>query len=430
MVQSRGLTVVLAVLLFASSAAVSSAQQPTIDREPQVTEPESRRPQVGLIKRIRAWIDRQHERYEEVADRLDRVGLSPDVGTLGQGSGLAAGVRFRRDALGVPGLDLETSAGFSYRGYERYELRLGSLGGRGSRTTLRPADDHVASHFDAFTERTPGHGVYADVRYRHSPLHRFFGIGPAARREARTSFLARGASYDIVTEYQPTRTLGFAVRGGLIDLEVGPGEDGTGPATALLFDDRTAPGLARQPAYRHVGAAVAFDRRDSAASPHSGGTLGVLVWRFDALDTATDDFSRVAIDARYYLPALGPSVLALRALTSTGFAGANARVPFYMQQTLGGGDTLRGFERARFRDTALVNLAAEYRWDVHPIVEVAGFGDVGRVGPSLRALMPRRFERSWGAGIRVKRRGSVKFRVDLAFSREGQRLILSTSPVF
>jgi outer membrane protein assembly factor BamA len=182
--------------------------------------------------------------------------------------------------------------------------------------------------------------------------------------------------------------------------------------------------------YVHAGAALAIDRRDSASAPRSGGLLGLLAWRFDALDTAADDFSRVALDGRYFSPVTAASVVALRALTSTDIGDGRARVPFYMQQTLGGGDTLRGFERARFRGPSLVNLSAEYRWDVHPRIELAGFGDVGQVASSLRTLAPRRFESIWGAGVRVKKTGAVKFRLDFAISREGRRLMLSTAPVF
>jgi hypothetical protein len=55
---------------------------------------------------------------------------------------------------------------------------------------------------------------------------------------------------------------------------------------------------------------------------------------------------------------------------------------------------------------------------------------VGQVASSLRTLAPRRFESIWGAGVRVKKTGAVKFRLDFAISREGRRLMLSTAPVF
>jgi hypothetical protein len=146
---------------------------------------ESRR----LVERIRAWIEKQRDRYDVAADRLESVGLAPEIGTLGHGSGLAAGLRFRRGI--TPGIDAEAAASFSYRGYERYDLRVGRIVGRESRTTLRPSDDDLTSQFDAFTDRVPGLGVYADLRYRHSPEHRFFGIGSETVAADRTSFLAR-----------------------------------------------------------------------------------------------------------------------------------------------------------------------------------------------------------------------------------------------
>ena len=418
MFKFRGLAAMVAAFVLAAAAPLP-AQQPT-DGERD----ESRR----LVERIRAWIEKQRDRYDVAADRLESVGLAPEIGTLGHGSGLAAGLRFRRGL--APGIDAEAAASFSYRGYERYDLRVGRLAGRKSRTTLRPADDDVTSQFDAFTDRAPGLGFYADLRYRHSPQIRFFGIGSDTAADDRTSFLARGASYDLVAEYQPRKWLGVAARAGVLDLEVGPAQGGSAPSTGAVFDERTAPALSQQPLYVHAGAALVLDRRDSASAPRSGGLLGLLAWRFDALDTAAADFSRVALDGRYFVPVTVASVVALRAVTSMDIGDGRGRVPFYLQQTLGGGDTLRGFERARFRGPSLVNLSAEYRWDVHPWIELAGFGDGGQVGSSLRTLAPRRLETSWGAGVRVKKSGAVKFRLDFATSREGRRLIFSTSPAF
>jgi hypothetical protein len=398
----------------------------TEQSKPDETEPRAR----GKVESLRLWFGRQQDRYERFSKRLERFGVSPDVGTLGQGSGVAVGATYFGSNVGPRGVDLEASSGFSIRGYEVYELRIGGLDGRDGRTTLRPADAHVATQFDSTPDGTHGPAVYLDVRYRHSPLHRYFGAGPDSREADHTSFLMRGASYDLVTEYQPRRWLGLAARGGLLDLDVGAGGDPRHPSTELAFTDLSAPGLARQPRFLHLGTAVTLDGRDSAAAPRSGGMAGVMFSRFQSLGGSEEDFSRAALDARYFVPVSSRSVVALRMLTSSDFAVDSGRVPFYLQQTLGGGDTLRGFQRARFRDRSLLHVSAEYRFDVHRKLELAGFYDVGQVAPSLSAVSVGHLDRSWGAGLRLKGHRGVKFRVDLAFSREGRRLILSRGVVF
>jgi hypothetical protein len=389
----------------------------------------SRDEQEGRFARIRSWLNEQQDRYQTFSDRLDQIGIAPDIGTLGQGSGLSAGITFRTSRpLRLP-LDVESSVGFSYRGYERYGLRVGSLRNRQARTTLHPPDSDIAGHFETDAPRKPGLGVYADIRYRHSPLRRFFGTGPDSRTTNRTSFLLRGASYDVVSEYQAAPWLGFAMRTGIIDLEIGPGRDRRRASTERVFDASQAPGLLRQPAYFHFGTALTADGRDSASAPTSGGFLAMALWRFDAIQGASD-FSRAAFDARYYVPATSSSVVAFRLIASSDFADAGSRVPFYLQPTLGGGELLRGFGRERFRDGSLVNVSTEYRWDVHSNVELAAFGDAGRVAPTPGAMDVGRFEATLGAGVRLKMNGAVAVRADWAFSREGHRLIFATGPVF
>lgn len=412
------------VSLFAGDAIAQRATRPDEKRRADAA-------RESKIDTARAWASQQQQRVDELFDRAERFGVSPKFGTLGQGSGLAFGAVYRRDATGRWPLDLEGSARFSIRGYELYEFRLGRLHDRDHRTTIEPADESIASQFDVSKDRKEGLGLYLDVRYRHSPLHRFYGPGPDARLADRSSFLLRGASYDIVTEYQPRNWLGLAMRAGLLDLNVGSGRDTRRPSIERLITDASAvPGLSRQPLFLHLATGVALDGRDSAVAPRSGGMVGVLLSRFESLGGLEADFSRVALDARYFVPAFERSVVAVRALASSDRAADSARVPFYLQQFLGGGDTLRGFERSRFRDTSLLHLSAEYRFDVHRKFELAGFYDVGQVAPRLAAVSLRRFETSWGGGVRFKQRGKVKLRLDWARSREGQRLILSGGPAF
>jgi hypothetical protein len=430
--------ILLAVL--ACSTTVGAQQQPTGEKPVATTgtngeAKEEQKPgqkEEGFAIKARAWGEKQYERVTRFTSPLTDAGFTPEIGTLGQGSGLAAGLRWRIDGLGGSPVGIETFAGYSYHGYELYDLRVGMVRDRKARTTLQPPDAHISSHFDAFKARVPGLGLYGHAQYRHSPQHRFWGLGPGALREDGTSFLMRGAMYEMVAEYQRSTFFGVAARGGIIDIEIGPGGDRDRPSTQAVFDDAAAPGLRRQPAYAHFASAVTFDTRDAAGSPRTGGMLGLLGSRFNALNVGPENlsFSRLAVDGRYFLPATSRSVVALRLLASRDFADSGGRVPFYLQQTLGGGDVLRGFDRGRFRGTSLVTMSAEYRFDVHKYVELAAFGDAGQVTRGLTDFSPTDFETSWGFGLRAKYKGNVMFRSDIAFSREGHRLIFSAGQVF
>ena len=432
---------VLIVVSLALGAPVAAQQPPpekpvgttgtngATNGEPKKEEPEQ---SSGFVGKTQAWAEKQQQRLSKFTKPITDAGFSAEIGTLGQGSGLAASLHWGRERLFGSPIDIESSAGYSYRGYELYDLRVGRLRDFKRRTSLRSGDAHIATQFDAYKEREPGFGLYGNIRYRHSPMNRYWGMGPDTEEAARTSFTTRGASYELVAEYQPNTFFGIGARGGVLDLVVAPGGDTKRPSTHVVFDAATAPGLRRQPAYAYAAVGTSFDTRDAPALPRSGGMLGLLASRFDAINTGVEDlsFNRVALDGRYFVPATARSVVALRVLTLRDFPDSGARVPFYMQQTLGGGDTLRGFERARFRDTALINFSAEYRFDVHKYVELAAFADAGQVARGVTDFSLPDFQTSWGTGIRFKHKGSVLLRADWGFSREGQRLILSTGPVF
>jgi hypothetical protein len=124
--------------------------------------------------------------------------------------------------------------------------------------------------------------------------------------------------------------------------------------------------------------------------PENGHLLGVALRRYSASELPFLSFTRVTFDARGYRRLLAQrGVLAVRGLVSSDLTGENGATPFYLQQSLGGGETLRGFHSYRFPDRALAHLSVEYRWRAHRYVEIAPFLDTGTVAPALVAAVAR-----------------------------------------
>ena len=107
-----------------------------------------------------------------------------------------------------------------------------------------------------------------------------------------------------------------------------------------------------------------------------------------------------------------------------------AAVSFYLQRTLGGGETLRGFSEYRFRDENQLFLAAEYRWEALPALEFAAFWSGGKVFAERADFDFSGLQKSVGLGVRLKTPGGVLFRVDTGFSREGTQVYLRFRPSF
>jgi outer membrane protein assembly factor BamA len=174
-----------------------------------------------------------------------------------------------------------------------------------------------------------------------------------------------------------------------------------------------------------------MDRRD-APSARAGSLLDIDVRR--VVDTAGGayTFTSTRVDAQQFVPFWNRTrVLALRALAEHNVADAGAEVPFYLQPTIGGSRTLRGYQRQRFRDASMLLVQAEYRYEVNTFLMAAVFADAGQVAPSLARVRVRDFSTDYGVGLRFGYTTGVALRTDLAFGGEDvARLALTFSAAF
>jgi outer membrane protein assembly factor BamA len=370
-----------------------------------------------------------------------KEGLSVNAGIIVAGSSLSGGVGYRRLNL-FKNVDYEVEGNLSVRGYQDYRAAIGFLDARQSTLEFDVADRKVASLFNTTARKSPGSALYLDLRYRDYPRHTYYGTGIDSLEENRADYALHGLSVEGVWQWQLTSTLGVSARGGWLDLAVGPGHN-----DALInVEDRFAPALTpgepEQPLYFTYGIGVVHDTRAEPGLPENGHMFGVAVRRYSASDTPTTfapgasvptdlSFTRVTFDARGYRRLLSHrGVLAVRGLVSSDFTGENGATPFYLQQSLGGGETLRGFHSYRFPDQSLAHASVEYRWRAHRYVEIAPFLDTGTVASSLSDLSLSSFKMSPGVGIRGRTSRRTIGRLDWAWSSEGQRISIGLGPAF
>jgi outer membrane protein assembly factor BamA len=107
---------------------------------------------------------------------------------------------------------------------------------------------------------------------------------------------------------------------------------------------------------------------------------------------------------------------------------ANNAVPFNMLPSLGGQDTLRGYDDYRFHDADLLLASIESRWSLLRDLDIAAFIDAGNVADRAGAL--NLHKRSWGAGVRVHSRTATLGRIDVAHSIEGWHIQLRFNDPF
>jgi surface antigen Omp85-like protein len=427
----------------AAAAETVGGETPARDASAEAVEPDTRDERWRALRRSKRarLAPRRPGRIErtlltiEKAERpslldLNLAGVYPRVQNIARGSQPAAGLRLWRPEIGGTPLDVEASAFYSLRKYEFYDFQLGRLPHRGRGFPPRSTRGDDVYELGDVRATGPRVTAYASLRYLHEPRTAFYGLGDSLA-SARTTFLYQHATYEGVAGYQPRPRLGFRVRAGIKQVFIGPGSEKTSLATQAVFDDTTAPGLTRQPDFVHWGASVLLDGRDEPGAPHRGAMLAAGWEAFDDLDSSSYRFDRFSADARAFLPVGSHQrVLALRARVSSDHAAAGSVVPFYFQETLGGGHNLRGFHTYRFRGTKVVLGQAEYRWEAWPALQLALFADAGRVFTTDEGLSLRDLEHDWGFGFRLKTSDATVLHFDTAFSREGTRAVVRLGSSF
>ena len=426
----RRLLLVSLSLALAAAPASLAGQQTTATSTPRAgdsaspqREEKAQPEDEGRLKRMPRWL-------KAFSSPDEKEGFSVTAGIIVAGSSLSGGVGYRR--LNVfKRIDYEVEGNLSVRGYQDYRAAIGWLDARPSTLELDVADRKVASLFNTTSRKSPGSAVYLDLRYRDYPRHTYYGTGIDSREEDRADYSLRGMSVEGVWQWQLTPALGVSARGGWLDLEVGPGHNDSLLNVEERFVPALTPGAPEQPLYFTYGAGVMHETRLEPGAPENGHVLGVAVRRYSASDLSFLSFTRVTFDARGYRRLLSErGVLAVRGLVSSDVTGENGETPFYLQQSLGGGETLRGFHSYRFPDRALAHLSVEYRWRAHRYVEIAPFLDTGTVAPALSRLSLGSFKMSPGVGIRGRTDRRTIARLDWARSSEGHRISIGVGPSF
>jgi outer membrane protein assembly factor BamA len=422
--RSRWLAVASSMVL---ASATTLAAQDVERTEARQTEDTKKDKEGGL----RGWIDKRVRSFTKTSER--EKGITPLFGTVTPGSGLAGGAGYKHFNAFGPGFGYEVGGMVSFRRYQEYFAAIGRLNARSSTVELDTADRRVGSLFNDSSTKKPGSALYVEARYRDYPQSIYYGSGTASLKTNRADYSLSGVSVEGVwqRQFEFDSSLGISVRGGLLDLRVG-----TGTNNALVnFEERfaaaTIPGGLEQPRFITLGAGLVRDTRRHPGAPDDGTFIGVGVRRFTADAAADLDFTRTTFDIRAYAqPITARGVIAVRALLSSDFTDSGRQTPFYLQQSLGGGDTIRGLPSYRFQDQALYVLSAEYRWRAHRYVEVAPFVDVGNAASALSRLTFDSLKVGPGVALRLRTDHRTLVRLEWATSSEGYRIVVGTGPSF
>lgn len=195
------------------------------------------------------------------------------------------------------------------------------------------------------------------------------------------------------------------------------------PDTHNVFPSDIVFALPDQPTFVHSEAAVTADTRDFPGHPTRGGLVRAAAASYSDRDSGLFSFRRYEAEGAGFIPlADSRVVIALHGWLVTSDTNEGRFVPFYLQPSIGGKNSLRGYADYRFHDRNLMLLNAEARIAVMTHVDAAVFLDAGNVASRFGDL--NLAKRSYGAGLRLHSRRQTFALLDVARSDEGWRFII------
>jgi outer membrane protein assembly factor BamA len=335
-------------------------------------------------------------------------GFRLKAGGLAPGTGFGIGPEYRRNGLLGGELDFHASAQASFRGAQKFDLGLTAPKISGGRFFA----DFYAVHHDY-------------------PILSYYGPGADSQKTGRTDFRLEDTAVDATFGVRPINHLTLAASAGYLFNNVGPGTDSRYASADQTYSPAQAPGIDVQSNYLRVGGFAQYDWRDNASGPRRGGNYFAQFSDYRDRTFGLSNFRRLDVEAQQYVSVLNQRrVFALRAKSTLTFRDGAQPIPFYMQPTLGGSEDLRGYRPFRFRDDNLLAMNAEYRWEVFSGLDMAVFGDAGKVFANKSEFSLRHLESDAGFGFRFNARNQTFLRLDVGFSHEGFQVWVKFNNIF
>jgi hypothetical protein len=261
----------------------------------------------------------------------------------------------------------------------------------------------------------------------------YYGTGPDSLDTNRSEYRLENAEVRAYVVGKPARWLAITGSAGYLTRPSLNAPGGTfergHPDSAIVFADDPVYQLTDQPNFLYGELAVKADTRDQKGYPSSGGVYQALAAYYADRDVNRFSFARYEAEGAHFFALASDHIVAIAHAWFAGSrADANQAVPFYLQLSLGGSNSLRAYESYRFHDRNLLLINAEIRFKLFTHIDWAMFADAGNVAPTVGDLNLER--RAYGMGFRVHTERATIARIDAAHGDEGWRVTFRVNDPF
>lgn len=323
--------------------------------------------------------------------KLAEAGFRPLFGGLGQGSGIGLGTIYDYPHRTTNALHFMGRLAL-LSGYQEFSVNLDPSPFKGTR-------------FNAVLD------------YQWRPNEPFYGFGQHSNPDNRANFALRQTSFSLHWDQDLHRRIRV---GSVYNAAMLKSLDKSGGGRPPVGDEFGGlPGLNERTNLQSIGAYVALDGYRGDYGLGGRAQFGAS-WQ-ESWDGPTVRYAKIETIMEGRLPIVsGRSVLVgLGASDMLRQGSGTSPIPFYLFPRIGGAATLRGFPLDRFYGRNMILVSLEYRYKIHPNIELEIFYDAGQIYENTDDLSFYDWQRNYGFGFRLRNATGTQFRFSLATSSEG-----------
>lgn len=269
------------------------------------------------------------------------------------------------------------------------------------------------------------------LRYQKLTTESFYEFGMDSRFSDESTFTLEQTLAEATLGHDLLPKLRFNTLAGYEVTNIAEGYDSELPSTLDNYTEQILPGIRSVVEMVYTQVELDYDTKDRPGNPKKGYEVSSMAGVYQQVGDDKFGFLKYTLDVRKYLHLFYNRVLVMRVAAEINDPLKNRKVPFYYLSELGREETIRGFERGRFRENDMLLASLVYRYPVWHFwnekgLDVIIFTDTGQVLPKLQNdVSLDNFETGYGIGFRLwdwKEGLIVRFQV--GWSDDGMRIYL------
>lgn len=268
-----------------------------------------------------------------------------------------------------------------------------------------------------------------NIQYQLLSDEPFFGLGLDSEFENESNFAHEQFMGEFSYEKKLVSGILFGMQGGIESNKILRGKSKEIVSTTDVYTRYDLPGLSEKVEMGRVQFLLSLDTRNRLGNPTSGWEALATSGIFTELQGDEFRFTKSTLDIKRYVHLFYNRYLVFRVAGEQNKPLDNSAIPFYYLSELGERETIRGFERGRYRDRDKVLGSLEYRYPLTQSkekgIEAILFVDAGQVANNLMENFAfDRFKIGFGGGFRIFNKEGMVAKVEFSRGTDGFRFYL------